>query len=557
MSDENRTKLQAILGDKYDVQDMIYRGGMGEIYLGRHKKLGAKVAIKIMIQKLTDDPELKKRFHREAQLYASLRHPNIIHIYDFGTDDAFDYMVFPFIDGETLQQTLKRVGRLDAKECLHIIISVAKALAYANENNVIHRDVKPSNIMIEKNGNVLIADFGISKDLKDIELTLPGTVLGSPKYISPEQVLGKDADSRSDQYALGLIFFEMITGSYPFQGTQPSALFYSHVNETPKIPDDIAPMIPRELVDIIFKLIAKDPSARFDKFNGLIEVLTLIQMEETQIHRKDGHPYGRSATKNKQGFYLKSAMIVAGISILLVMEYFWIDMRHTPKTVPPPPETAQKTPKLPMPDTPQTAVLPAQIPQQPEVTGVTASAESPDKPLKPLPAAPLTVAEIKKLLLNFGEPDESGLFQISTNQQEYKIGDTISYTVKATKDCHIILLDFATTDEMVLLFPNQFHPDTRIDAGVLYHIPVQGSFDVTGPAGSETVAGFAADTAFDLLSPSFDQGPFMLVTNDNPAVLERIHRQMEKFKSRQFFRKTIDFHIITNKNSDLRKEVER
>ena len=529
MSEENRTKLQAILGDKYDVQDMIYRGGMGEIYLGRHQKLGAKVAIKIMIQKLTDDPELKKRFHREAQLYASLRHPNIIHIYDFGTDDAFDYMVFPFIDGETLQQTLKRVGRLDAKECLHIIISVAKALAYASENNVIHLDVKPSNIMIEKNGNVLIADFGISKDLKDIELTLPGTVLGSPKYISPEQVLGKEADSRSDQYALGLIFFEMITGTYPFQGNQPSALFYSHVNETPNIPDNIAPLIPRELVGIIFKLIAKDPSARFDKFNSLIDELTLIQMEETQIHRKDGHPHGRSATKNKQGFYLKSALIVAGISILLVMEYFWMDMSHAPKTVPPP-------------DAPKTAALPAQV-RQPGGTGETAPAESPDETLKSLPAVPFTIAEIKKLLLNFGEPDESGLIQISTNQREYKIGDTISYTVKATKACHMILLDFATSDEMVLLFPNQFHPDTLIEAGVPYHIPVQGSFDVTGPAGSETLAGFAAETAFDLLSPSFDQGPFMLVTNDNPAVLERIHHQMEKFKSGPLFRKTLDFYI--------------
>ena len=547
MSDENRTKLQAILGDKYDVQDMIYRGGMGEIYLGRHKKLGAKVAIKIMIQKLTDDPELKKRFHREAQLYANLRHPNIIHIYDFGTDDAFDYMVFPFIDGETLQETLKRVGRLDAKECLHIIISVAKALAYASENNVIHRDVKPSNIMIEKNGNVLIADFGISKDLKDIELTLPGTVLGSPKYISPEQVLGKEADSRSDQYALGLIFFEMITGTYPFQGTQPSALFYSHVNETPKIPDNIAPLIPRELVGIIFKLIAKDPSSRFDKFNSLIEELTLIQMEETQIHRKNGHLHGRSATKNTPGFYLKFALIVAGISILLIMEYFWMDMRHTPKTVPQQPETAQKTPAPPMlkpaaPDMAQTAGLPAK-PTQPGVPAEMAAVDTGNETPKPAPAKPVTVAEIKKLFLNFGKPDESGLLQISTNQREYKIGDTISYTVTAAKACHLILLDFATTDEMVVLFPNQFHPDPLIEAGVLYHIPAQGTFDVTGPPGSETVAGFAAETGFDLLRPSFDQGPFMLVTNNNPAVLERIRHQMEKFKSGPIFRKTLDFYI--------------
>jgi len=545
MSDDNRTKLQAILGDKYDVQDMIYRGGMGEIYLGLHKTLGTKVAIKIMIQRLTDDPELKKRFHREAQLYANLRHPNIIHIYDFGTAEAFDYMVFPFIEGETLYQKLQREGRIDVKECLHIIISVAKALAYASENNVIHRDVKPSNIMIEKNGNVLIADFGISKNLKDIELTLPGTVLGSPKYISPEQVLAGEADSRSDQYALGIIFFEMITGNYPFQGTQASALFYSHVNEIPQIPEKIVPLIQPEIINIINKLIAKDPASRFDDFNSLIDELTIIQMEETQIHRKDGHHHTRSGkNSSKPMFYFKSALLITGIAILLVLEYFWLDMRQTEKIGA---HSVANNVQKPVPaansmqienQTAETQITPVKAETMTTDTEITAS-QNQDKPMASL----LSVSEIKKLLLNFGEPDRSGLFQIGINQKTFQIGETIAYSIEAVKDCHVILLNFTTNNEIIQLFPNRFHPESGIQAGSVYSIPSQGSFDVTGPAGLETVVGFAGETALDLLPLAFDQSPFVTVTDANPENLEQMILKMRGKNPDHFYRRTIDFQI--------------
>ena len=533
MTEENKIKLQKILGDKYDVQDMIYQGGMGEIYLGRHQKLGAKVAIKIMIQKLTDDPELKKRFHREAQLYANLRHPNIIHIYDFGTEEAFDYMVFPFIDGENLQEKLKREGRLSAKECIDIMISVSKALAYASENNVIHRDVKPSNIMIEGNGNVLIADFGISKNLTDIEITLPGTVLGSPKYISPEQILGKEVDSRGDQYALGLIFYEMLTGQYPFKGDNPSALFYSHVNELPTLPEDIASTVHPEFSKIINTLVAKDPAERYENFNALIEDLTLIQMEQTQFNQK--RPHASTLKKPRTAVtYAKYSLLIAGVVAMLVLEYWWLDRR---------PKAAPQAP------TPVAAVAPRAASTPPAEPAPPAPAESAVSPSTPVAAvedavqAPPTVTSIKDLLFNFGQPDKAALYQISINKNAFKIGDKITYAIESTRDCHVVLLDFSTGGEMIQLFPNKFNPDSFIRANTRYNIPSQGSFEVTGPAGAETVIGYASESAFDIMDIPYGMSPFRVVTDENRTALKNIFDNVQRLKRRTLIRKNVDFMI--------------
>jgi len=521
MTEDNKAKLQGILGDKYDVQDMIYRGGMGEIYLGLHKQLGAKVAIKIMIQKLTDDPELKKRFHREAQLYANLRHPNIIHIYDFGSEDAFDYMVFPFIDGETLQEKIERAGKLDEEECLNIMISIGKALAYAGENNVIHRDVKPSNIMIEGNGNVLIADFGISKNLEDIDITLPGTVLGSPKYMSPEQVLGKEADSRSDQYALGIIFFEMLSGKFPFEGTTPSALFYSHVNEVPELPEDTVSGAHHQFPEIINKLIAKEPDDRYENFNELIDDLTLIQLEETQIRRQVP-----GVSKKKTGSK-KHLMLAAGLAVILIAGIAGVFLLKPAQEPVAPPKAAIEKP----------APKATEKATQEIVEALKAPAEPTPEPVE------ITVATIKDMLFNFGKPDQTALYQISTNKSSYNIGDQILYTIKARKDCHVILLDFSTSDELIQLFPNQFNPDTFIRANTVYNIPSQGYFEVTGPAGSETVIGYADDATFDLMGKTFESSPFLMITDKDTSELEKIYKNIQNLKTKKLIRKNIDFII--------------
>jgi len=523
MTVDNKAKLQGILGDKYEVQDMIYRGGMGEIYLGLHKKLGAKVAIKIMIQKLTDDPELKKRFHREAQLYANLRHPNIIHIYDFGTEEAFDYMVFPFIDGETLQEKLKKVGKVEETECLNIMISVAKALAYASENNVIHRDVKPSNIMIERNGNVLIADFGISKNLQDIDITLPGTVLGSPKYMSPEQILGKEVDSRSDQYSLGFILYEMLAGKFPFEGNSASALFYSHVNETPELPEEIASQVHPEFQRIIKKMIAKDPSERYDSFKSLIEDLTYIQVEETQIKHR---PHSVKSKKSGGASFAKFALISAA-GILLVLGILGAVLFKAPEKITKPklpPVAAQKEPAK---------------TEEPAEPIQSASVEPQEEPSDIQPS----IASIKNILFNFGQPDETALYQIGINKSSFKIGNMITYSIESKKDCHVVLLDFSTAGEMIQLFPNQFHPSTFIKANTSYKIPSQGSFEVTGPAGSETVIGYASASEFTLINGSFDSTPFLTITDKDKEALTGFYQNIQNLKKTKLVRKNIDFMI--------------
>lgn len=554
MTEENKIKLQNILGEKYEVQDMIYRGGMGEIYLGRHQKLGAKVAIKIMIQKLTDDPELKKRFHREAQLYASLRHPNIIHIYDFGTNDAFDYMVFPFIDGETLQEKLKREGRLDPSECISIMISVAKALAYASENNVIHRDVKPSNIMMERNGNVLIADFGISKDLKDVEITLPGTVLGSPKYMSPEQILGKTVDSRGDQYALGLIFYEMLAGEFPFKGNTPSALFYSHVNETPVLPEAIAAAVHPEFPAIISKLIAKDPENRYENFKALIDDLTRIQIEETRVaqNRNTKTMSLKTACGQPRFRYLLPAAAAAGVILIITAGTWGIFVYRADKTTAAPAIAAVKPSQTPpLSETAKTKIepetSPGAAPTDAEKTGIVEESISKEAIVAALtpqapPAAP-TIASIKKRLFNFGQPDETALFQINTDKTAYKIGDTISYAVKARQDCHMVVLNFSTSGELYQLFPNRFTPDSLVKADTIYKIPKAGSFTVTGPVGSDTVISYAADAPFELIGSDFRDNPFLVVTDEDLSALERIYYNINKLKTKKLIRKNIDFVV--------------
>ncbi len=567
MTESIKEKLQQILGDKYDVEDMIYRGGMGEIYLGRHRQLNAKVAIKIMIEKLTDDPELKKRFHREAQLYANLRHPNIIHIYDFGCEETFDYMVFPFIDGETLKDRLEREGRIDPAEALNIVLSVAKALAHAADNNVIHRDVKPSNIMIEKNGNILIADFGISKDLRDIDITVPGTVLGSPKYMSPEQILGKPVDSRSDQYALGIIFLEMLSGKYPYEGDNPSALFYSHVNVMPEIGKDIHAAHP-DFPRIIKKLIAKDPDERYKDFHELIDDLTVIQLEQTQVKKKlSSSPLAKKAKKKN---YIRYGIAAIVVVLMLAGEYVAINYYYSPPEKPKVgraqhPENREKgqiageAASEPVAESPQATGLPPQEPASParaaeaedyqasvpgDTTGGTSSFTQSAAAGKTEAASRVTVSFLKKLMYNFGMPDEEGLFVISTNKPMFRIGERIVYSITPKKNCYVVLYDFSTAGELIQLFPNRFTPDPLVRAGRTYFIPAKGSFEVTGPPGAETVIGFAADTPFSLLDVQYtDDVPFLMVTNEDPGILENIAAKMEILKNLGLVRKNLDFLI--------------
>lgn len=260
---DNKTRIQAVLGDKYEIRDLIQAGGMGQIFLGVHKALDKKVAIKIIHQELVKNEHFKSRFYREAKLSAGLDHSGIIDIYDFGSSDDFDYIIMPFIEGETLEVRIKKQGPMDPEDGVRIMIEIADALHYAHSHNVIHRDIKPSNIMIDHQGKIILADFGISKMMGDSDLTAPNTVLGSPKYMSPEQIKGQSVDARSDLYSLGLVFYEMLTGIHPFTGRDTSAIYYAQAHEIPPRPETSRPEIPKELGSIIMKLLAKSADKRY------------------------------------------------------------------------------------------------------------------------------------------------------------------------------------------------------------------------------------------------------------------------------------------------------
>ncbi len=257
----NIDKLNAVLGDKYEIVSLIAAGGMGEIYLGIHRVLGKKRAIKIIHQSVEKEKDIRQRFLQEAKLAASIDHPGIIQIMDFGSHDEFDYLIMPYIEGATLQEEMEK-GPFGPEAALVRMLAMTDALAHAHRQNIIHRDIKPSNFMIDAEGRVILTDFGISKNLGDPNLTATNMILGSPKFMSPEQISGKPVDRRSDLYSLGLIFYQMVTGIYPFQSADMASLAYKQVHETPLPPSSVNPQIPETLSSVITRLLEKDPDAR-------------------------------------------------------------------------------------------------------------------------------------------------------------------------------------------------------------------------------------------------------------------------------------------------------
>ncbi|HML23242.1 MAG TPA: protein kinase [Aggregatilinea sp.] len=254
---------------KYEIIERIGRGGMAEVYRAYHSALDRYVAIKILHPFLSDDPEFKDRFEREARNVAKLKHPNIVQVYDFDYDPEGEsyYMVMELINGPTLKDRLFDLGSVGqhfaVNDTLHIIGSAAEALAYAHARNMIHRDVKPANLMIDEDSRVVLTDFGIAKIVTGAQFTSTGGMIGTPAYMAPEQGMAEPGDERSDIYSLGAIMYQMTTGRLPFDADTPLAVILKHLNEPLIPPSDIAPDIPEPLERIICKSLEKDPTNRY------------------------------------------------------------------------------------------------------------------------------------------------------------------------------------------------------------------------------------------------------------------------------------------------------
>ncbi len=277
--------LEAAIGSQYEIIRLLGRGGMGAVYLARERALDRLVAIKALRPEASD-AEGVERFRREAKTAAKLTHPNIVPLYSFGEVEGMMYFVMGFVQGEPLSAKLKRHGPLEASEVRAILADVADALQYAHERGVIHRDIKPDNILMEdETGKPVLTDFGIAKSVATgSTLTQLGTTLGTPHYMSPEQAAAdKAVDGRSDLYSLGVVGYQLLAGRCPFEGDSAREVMVQHISREPLSLKAVAPSVPGDLAEVISRLLAKDPDQRVPSGRSLSEMLRSHTRAEEQV----------------------------------------------------------------------------------------------------------------------------------------------------------------------------------------------------------------------------------------------------------------------------------
>ncbi|MGX8698514.1 MAG: Stk1 family PASTA domain-containing Ser/Thr kinase [bacterium] len=260
------------LDNRYEILELIGTGGMSVVYKARCHRLNRFVAIKILKRDLAQNEDLRRRFHAESQAVAMLSHPNIVAVYDVNHSDNIDYIVMELIEGITLKEYINRKGILNWKEALHFTTQIAKALSHAHSRGIIHRDIKPHNIMILKDGSLKVADFGIAR-LLTTQNTLTQEALGSVHYISPEQAKGGQVDARSDIYSVGVVMYEMLTSRLPFEGDSAVAIAIQHISSVPLMPRDINPNIPAGLEDITMHAMEPNLDMRYPSADAMLEDL--------------------------------------------------------------------------------------------------------------------------------------------------------------------------------------------------------------------------------------------------------------------------------------------
>jgi len=272
------------LGDRYRLDNRIGAGGMGEVWQAFDEVLGRVVAVKAMLPEVADEPDFARRFQIEAQAMASVNHPAVASIHDYGRSDGVTFLVMEFIDGESLAQALRRSGRLTPAETMRLVAQAADGLQAVHDRGIVHRDIKPANLLIRRNGSLLITDFGISRSQDSTHLTVSGAILGTPTYLSPEQVLGKPATALSDVYSLGLTAYECLAGRRPFAGDNPYAVALQRLQVAPAT---LTGHVPGPMLTVVERALAVDPADRWPSAAALADAARAagLALSRADVHQ--------------------------------------------------------------------------------------------------------------------------------------------------------------------------------------------------------------------------------------------------------------------------------
>ncbi|MDT3414750.1 serine/threonine-protein kinase [Brevibacillus aydinogluensis] len=285
------------LGGRYQLEARIGGGGMAIVYKAKDLVLNRQVAVKVLRSQFGTDEDFVTRFRREAQAVASLSHPNVVGVYDVGQDGDTHYMVMEYVEGSTLKDLINRHGALPVEEAVRIAAEICDALDHAHQNQIIHRDIKPHNILIGKNGRVKVTDFGIARAVTSTTITHTNAVLGSVHYFSPEQARGGVTAEKSDIYSLGIVLYEMVTGQLPFSGDSPISVALKHLQEPLPEPRQVNPNIPQSVENVILKALVKDPQMRYASAREMMEDLKTCLLPERLNEEKIQFPVDDEQTK--------------------------------------------------------------------------------------------------------------------------------------------------------------------------------------------------------------------------------------------------------------------